>query len=538
MRKPRILKHILPALKPIGIADKISRHKSSYHPQDDVLSYSLEQNVRLLMDLFGNTSDLVVRNLEITPTEILGTVVWIDSLVDTKIISDHILRPFIREKTKVQVESIGASLISEFKNSLTAAGICETASMQQIMSGLLDGKAVIFRDKNSQALLITATGFKERSVEEPVTEIVVRGSREGFTESLRTNTGLVRKRLRTPHLRVEAFVLGRQTNTKVNLLYLANIANPSVVAEARDRISRIQVDGVIESGYIEEMIEDSSFTLFPTIDNTERPDTLVAHLLEGKIGIIIDGTPFALTAPVVFWQHLQSSDDYYLRYPIASFVRILRSIAFLASLLLPSLYVAAITFHQELIPAPLLISTAAAREGVPLPPVLEALLMELIFEGLREAGVRMPRPIGQAVSIVGALILGEAAIAAGIVSSSMVITVAGTAIASFIIPSSDAAIATRLLRFPMLILAGTFGLFGILWGTIFMHIHLCTLRSFGVPYLSPVFPTNYADLKDVIIRAPHWAMQNRPESVLWRKNRRQSPETSPPLPPKRNGDEA
>ncbi|MBS3976149.1 MAG: spore germination protein [Syntrophomonadaceae bacterium] len=535
IRRPRIVKHLLPASKPAHGPGETVRHEGSYHPQDDTLSYSLEQNIRLLKDLFGNVSDLMVRNLEITPTEVTGAVVWIDSLVDTKIISDHVLRPLISLKTRDQVEGIGLPTLLEFKNSITAAGTFESASMQQVVAGLLDGKAVVFMDQSLQAFLITAPGFRERSVEEPVTEVVVRGSREGFTESLKTNTGLVRKRLKTPHLRVETLVLGRQTNTRVNLLYLANIANPSVVAEARDRISRIQVDGVIESGYIEEMIEDAPFTLFPTIDNTERPDTLVAQLLEGRVGIMIDGTPFALTAPVVFWQYLQSSEDYYLRYPMASFIRILRYMAFLASLLLPSFYVAAVTFHQEMIPTPLLIATAAAREGVPFPPVLEALLMELTFEALREAGVRMPRPIGQAVSIVGALILGEAAIAAGIVSSSMVITVAGTAIASFVIPSPDAAIATRLLRFPMLLLAGTIGLFGILWGTIFMHIHLCTLRSFGVPYLSPVFPTNYAGIKDIFIRVPHWAMRSRPESVLWRKSRRQSPDTGPPHPPRNGG---
>ncbi|MEW6663330.1 MAG: spore germination protein [Bacillota bacterium] len=532
-RKPRIIKNLPPSPKSINEPKEPSLPERRFHPEGELFSSSLEQNVQRLRDSLGNASDLVIRNLEITPTEVIGAVLWLDSLVETKIISDHILRPFMELREKAGIENLRLPLAAELKNNITAAELFEASTMEQVVAGLLDGKAVIILDKATQAFVVTAAGLKERSVEEPETEVVVRGPREGFTESLKTNTGLVRKRLRTPHFRVETFVLGKQTNTKVSLLYLANIANPLVVAEVKNRISRIRIDGVIESSYIEEMIEDAPFTLFPTIDNTERPDTLVAQLLEGRVGIMIDGTPFALTGPVVFWQYLQASEDYYLRFPMASFIRILRYLAFLASLVLPSLYVAGVTFHPAMIPIPLLITVASAREGVPFPPVFEALLMELTFEGLREAGVRMPRAIGQAVSIVGALILGEAAITANIVSPAMVMVVAGTAIASFIIPSPDAAIATRLLRFPMLLLAGTIGLFGVLWGIVLLHIHLCTLRSFGVPYLSPVFPANYNSLKDIFVRAPHWAMRSRPESVLWRKNRRRSPDTGPPLPPTR-----
>jgi spore germination protein KA len=406
IRRPRIVKHLLPASKPAHGPGETVRHEGSYHPQDDTLSYSLEQNIRLLKDLFGNVSDLVVRNLEITPTEVTGAVVWIDSLVDTKIISDHVLRPLISLKTRDQVEGIGLPTLLEFKNSITAAGTFESASMQQVVAGLLDGKAVVFMDQSLQALLITAPGFRERSVEEPVTEVVVRGSREGFTESLKTNTGLVRKRLKTPHLRVETLVLGRQTNTRVNLLYLANIATPSVVAEARDRISRIQVDGVIESGYIEEMIEDAPFSIFPTVTSSERPDAVVGGILEGRVAIVIDGTPFALIMPTVFFQLFQTPEDYYSRYPIATFSRWLRLVGLMITLLLPATYVATITFHPEVLPTSLLITISAAREGIPFPALVEALLMELTFEVLREAGIRMPRPVGQAVSIVGALILG------------------------------------------------------------------------------------------------------------------------------------
>ena len=280
------------------------------------------------------------------------------------------------------------------------------------------------------------------------------------------------------------------------------------MTEVRNRLQRIDIDGILESGYIEELIEDAPYSIFPTVGNSEKPDTVAAKLLEGRVSIFIDGTPFVLTVPRLLVEGFQSSEDYYSRPFYATVVRWTRFAALFITSLLPSFYVALQSFHQDLIPTPLLISMAASREGTPFPSYMEVLVMGIIFEIMREAGVRMPRTVGQAVSIVGALVLGEAAVQAGLVSSSMVLVVALTAIAGFVI--SSLADVTSLLRLFFLPFCATFGLFGLLMGLLIIYIHLARLRSFGVPYLSPLAPGNIDDLKDVLVRAPVWSQITRP----------------------------
>jgi len=275
----------------------------------------------------------------------------------------------------------------------------------------------------------------------------------------------------------------------------------------------LKCDGVIESGFIEEFVEDFPFSPFPQVQNTERPDIVCGSLLEGKVSIFVDNTPFVLMVPMTFWSGLQAAEDYYERFIYVTFIRWIRYILFNISLLLPSIYVAVITFHPQLIPTNLLISIASAREDVPFPVLFEAIMMELMFEALREAGIRLPKSIGSAVSIVGALVIGEAAVQAGIISAPMVIVVAATGIASFAVPRYNFGTAYRLLRFPILILAGMFGLYGVILGMIAILIHLVHLRSFGVPYLSPIAPQNPKYLKDVLVRAPRWSMHRRPIMV-------------------------
>jgi spore germination protein KA len=296
-------------------------------------------------------------------------------------------------------------------------------------------------------------------------------------------------------------------------VYIKEVANDKIVEEVHKRLDNIDIDGILESGYIEELIQDETFTPFPTMINTERPDIVAAGLLEGRIAILVDGTPFALLLPALFVHFFQASEDYYQRFDIGTLLRMLRYLSFFLTLLVPSVYVAATTFHQEMLPTPLLISLAAQREGVPFPAVVEAMMMEVTFEILREAGVRMPRAVGQAISIVGALVLGEAAVQAGIVSPVMVIVVSITAISSFVSPTFNMAIATRIIRFIFMLLAATFGLYGIAVGLLAMALHLCSLRSFGIPYMSPMAPLIAADQRDTIIRFPHWAFFKRPRLI-------------------------
>ena len=297
------------------------------------------------------------------------------------------------------------------------------------------------------------------------------------------------------------------------ITYIEGIAPDSVLDEVRQRVKRIQIDGVLESAFIEEFIEDQPFSPFPQIQNTERPDAVCASLLEGKVAILVDNTPFVLIVPMTFWTGLQAAEDYYERSIYTTFVRWIRLILINISLFLPSLYVAITTFHPKLIPTNLLISIAAAREGIPFPAVIEALMMEFLFEGLREAGVRLPKPVGSAVSIVGALVIGQAAVQAGIISAPLVIVVATTGIASFAFPRYNLGTAYRMLRFPMLLLAGMLGLYGVAISTLAILIHLTNIRSFGIPYLSPVAPQTPRDLKDVFLRTPRWNMTHRPIMV-------------------------
>ncbi|GJM80366.1 hypothetical protein HMSSN139_28620 [Paenibacillus sp. HMSSN-139] len=309
---------------------------------------------------------------------------------------------------------------------------------------------------------------------------------------------------------MESLTLGEYSKTDIVIAYLEDVASKSILEEVRKRIRRIQIDGVLESGYIEEFIEDVPWSPFPQIQNTERPDVVCSSLLEGKFAIFVDNTPFVLVAPMTFWAGLQAVEDYYERSIYTTFIRFIRFALLNISLLLPSVFVSLSTFHQQLVPTNLLISIAAAREGVPFPTLIETLLMEFMFEGLREAGIRLPKPIGSAVSIVGALVIGQAAVQAGLVSASVVIIVATTGIASFAIPRYNLGTAFRLLRFPMLILAGTLGLYGVIAGIFLIVIHLLGLRSFGIPYMTPISPQFPENMKDVWVRAPRWSMHQRP----------------------------
>lgn len=412
---------------------------------------------------------------------------------------------------------------------ITVGGIKEISDFDSILTAIMGGDVVVLLDGHKDGLMIGMKGWKDRGVQEPSAQTVIRGPKEGFTESIRTNTALIRRRIKDSNLWLENRVIGRITKTDVSIMYIKGIVDDKVVDEVRERLDRIDIDGILETGYIEDLIQDETYTPFPTIYNTERPDVVAAGLLEGRVAILVDGTPFVLLAPALFGQFLQAAEDYYQRWDIGNLIRILRYIALAISLIAPSFYIAVTTFHQEMLPTALLISLAAQREGVPFPAFLEALIMELTFEILREAGVRMPRAIGQAVSIVGALVIGQSAVEAGIVSAAMVIVVAITAISSFVIPSFNMAISIRILRFALMGLAASFGLFGITLGLIAIVLHLTSLRSFGIPYMTPFGPFIPSDQKDMIFRVPIWGMFSRPR-LLSKKNLIRENNSSRPKP--------
>jgi spore germination protein KA len=352
-------------------------------------------------------------------------------------------------------------------------------------------------------------------VEQSDVEPVVRGPKESFVEVIPTNIGMIRRRIHSPNLVFEQIDLGCITETKICIVYIKGICSEELSNEVRMRIKKIKMDGILESSYIEEQIQDSRYSLFPQIRTTERPDSVAASLLEGRAAIIVDNTPVVMIAPGEFFSLLQSAEDYYNRYSFSSLVRLLRFFAFTLALILPAVYIAVVNYHQEMIPTSLLASIVASRSNVPLPAFLEALSMEITFEILREAGVRLPRQVGQAVSIVGALVIGQAAVQASIVSPLMVIVVALTGISSFCIPQYSLALPVRVMRFALMILAAMLGLFGVMIGILFLMMHLFSIESFGKPYMAPIGPLRASGLKDTVLRYPWWSLSRL--RTCWRK---------------------
>jgi spore germination protein KA len=484
----------------------------------DPLKLTLQENLTKIQETLGYSTDIVVREFDAGSSgEIKLGMVFTDGLTDDIFVSDFILKALTFDIRKTDLDS--NAILKENtldiikKAALPAAELSEVSDFEELFLTLLSGDTILLIDGVSQALAIDSKGWVDRGIEEPNSETVVRGPKDGFTETLRTNTALLRRKIRDPNLWIEALTIGRRTKTDVAIAYIKGIASDEVIQEVQKRLKNINVDAVLESGFIEELIQDAPYSPFPTVQNTERPDKVAAGLLEGRVAIITDGTPFVLIVPIVFTQFFQASEDYYNRFDVSSFIRILRFLCFFLALLVPSLYIAITTFHQEMIPTPLLTSVAAQREGVPFPAAVEALLMEFTFEILREAGIRLPKAIGSAVSIVGGLILGEAAVMAGIVSPIMVIVVALTAMSNFVIPSFSLALSLRSIRFAFLFLAASFGLYGIVLGLIAMVLHLCSLQSFGVPYMSPMGPYTANGQGDALVRSPRYGLFKRPDFI-------------------------
>ena len=493
------------------------------------LSPRLAVNAEQLSQLLGQSTDLVSKRLQLGEhTELI--VFYIDGLIDNQLLHNSILYSLQEGRICDLLEEENPERKIELlsKRVLLAGDVMIVRDYAPFIHDLLSGNVMIMVEGSAEALRIGLPGWEDRNVSEPSSQSVVRGPMEGFTENLRTNTALIRRKIKDSQLWLETMQIGRVTQTSVSIMYLKHIANPDLVAEVKRRLNAIDTDSILESGYIEEFIQDTAVTPFPTIYNSDRPDTIAGGILEGRVAILVDGTPFVLLAPTVFVSFFQSAEDYYQRADISTLLRGIRFLAFFLTMFAPAFYVAITTYHQEMIPTNLVISLAAQRETVPFPAFIEAVIMELTYEILREAGVRIPKNVGQAVSIVGTLVIGQAAVAAGFISSAMVIIVSITAISSFVIPEAGMAVAARIMRFVMIGLAGFMGLFGILCGVFMLVLHLVSLRSFGVPYLSPIGPYLREDLKDSIFRLTWPLLRTRPKQNRTQNLRRQAP-------PKRGG---
>ncbi|ARK30700.1 spore germination protein [Halalkalibacter krulwichiae] len=472
------------------------------------ISPSLNKNEEEFNAVFDKTFDFKIEKVLVGNSE--GLILYLSTMVDAQAIKEAIRPALVVAHKKQETISSSSDLKLFQKEYLPSQNVVDVSYNHEVVWYILSGYTVLLVGGLSDGLAIMTTTTDKRSIDQSQTQTIIRGPQDSFTEVKTTNVSLLRRRIKNPHLKSENFIVGKDTQTSICMVYLDDVANDSIVNEVRKRIENISTNAVFDSGNVEEYLVDKVITPFPMIYHTDRPDAIAADIVEGKVAIVVDGSPFVLSTPVVFTDFFQVSEDYYQGFMMASMLRMLRYLAFLIALLLPSMYIGLTTFHHELIPTGLIVSIQAQREGVPFPAVVELLLMEITFEILREAGVRMPRVVGQTVSIVGALVIGQAAVEAGVVSHVLIIVVALTAMAGFVSPIYSFANATRLLRFALILITAALGLLGTLIGFLLIITHLCNLKSYGVPYLAPMGPLIMEDQKDVFVRLPMQVMQQRP----------------------------
>jgi spore germination protein KA len=447
----------------------------------------LSQDMEWVKQYYSCCSDLIYRHITVGDSEKRrAAVFYFDGMTNSSVVHDNILQPLLldAEFTENDAESRSdfQNYFSFIKNRLLPAGeITIIDNLEQGCFSMMNGDVLLLVDGCQQALIVDAKGFPQRPVSRAENEAVLRGPQEAFTEAMRVNTALIRRHLRTSQLKLEEKTLGKYTRTQVAVVYLKGVANENIVAEVHRRLDGLKnVDSILDSSCIEQYIEDSPLSVFPQMQYTERPDKVAASLLEGRVALVVDGSPNVILLPLLFVQLLQSPEDYYTRMIPGTFMRWIRYMGVLIAILFPSLYVAITSYHPEILPLNLLLSIAAAREGIPFPAFIEALIMELCFELLREASIRLPGAIGNTIGIVGALVIGDAAVSAHLVAPQMGIVVAITAIGSFAVPSMEASYPIRLLRFPLMLLAAGFGLYGVALGVMGILFHLVHLRSIPV----------------------------------------------------------
>lgn len=478
-----------------------------------VFSKDLEYNIRQIQHIFENDQTLIVRRIEIPcETKLHLALIYCDGMINNKLVNEDVIRPLLEFRPKPGEKA----LVDIIATQVTLADSVEkTQEVNKIVQAIIYGDSVLFTDGYAESLILNTKGWSKRSISEPENERVLRGPREGFCEALLTNLSLLRRRLRTPDLKMEFQTFGTRSQTKGCICYLDGVANQDVLAELKKRLQSFSIDGTLDVNYINEFIRDARYSPIKTVGSTEKPDIVAAKLLEGRVALFLDGTPVVLTVPHLFIELFQSDEDYYVNFVFSSIGRLLRLLSFFISTSIPALYVALTTFHQEMLPTTMVISISMARNGVPFPTVLEAILMLVVFEMLRESGARMPGMMGQALSIVGALVIGQAAVDAKIVSAPMIIVVALTGIAGLMTPRIKGA--SILLRFALLIISSCLGFYGYMFGMLGFLTHIYGISSFGVPIMNSAYSSGPQDKKDFGFRVPWFMMKTRPKFLS--KNR-------------------
>ncbi|RUT48108.1 spore germination protein [Paenibacillus anaericanus] len=472
-----------------------------------------EADLAAIKQRIAQNSDVHFREFTIKSVGKRAAIIYIEGLYDKELVDTQVLKSLmIDDIVEIEHLSYDSKITKKhlMNKMLPISEIKEALNLEELVPDILMGSTALLVDGIPEVLLLGTAKGKSRGIQEPLSEGVLRGPREGFTEILSENTALLRRHGKNESLQLTKFEVGSRVKRDLIVAYMSDIANSELVEEVKRRIETINLDYIAESGYVEQLIEEDTLSPFQQAQNTERPDRVISSLLEGRVGILLDGSPFALIVPVTFNMLLQSPEDYYERWVPGTLLRMLRYMATFFALFAPALYISFISFQPGLIPTKLVVTIIEARQGVPFPSLIEALIMEISIEILREAGVRLPKPIGPAMGIVGGLIIGDAAVNAGIVSPFLVIVVAVTAISSFAIPTYSAGITLRILRFVAMFCAAMFGIYGTVLFFLLLFSHLVKLKCFGVPYLSPATPYRIKDWKDFIFRMPIGVMKLRP----------------------------
>lgn len=484
------------------------------------LRKSLEENVAQIRGIFSDDELLITRYFQNKyQKKAKCCVLYFEGMVNVEIINEHIIESVLKENLSEDLS--GNNLLEELQHKVLAAScISVEKKIENIVSSVICGNTIFLMEGYDKALVIRTKGWQTREILEPESERAIRGPREGLTESLVTNLSLIRRIIKSPELKMEFRQVGQKTHTRVCVCYIQDIVSNDLVNEVNRRLDDINIDAVLDSGYIQELIRDAPFSPFDTVGYSARPDTIASKILEGRVAIVVEGSPEVLTVPFILAENIQSSEDYYTNFIVASFNRFVRGMATIFAISVPAIYLALVTYHQEMLPTPVLLSISASRQGVPFPTAISFFVMLLIFDVLREAGARMPLVTGQAVNIVGALVLGQAAVEANLVSAPIVVVTALSGILTLMNMKLLAAMV--FFRFFLLFNAAILGIYGFIFGFMLIILHLASIRSFGVPYLMGVTTALDHKGQDIWVRAPWWTMTLRPKLMAAKNAVRQT----------------
>lgn len=479
----------------------------------------LDNKINSILQSCGNNQEVIIRRFSIgKDTPLDAALIYKDGLVNQDIINRDILNPLMHEvhENISKWESINTEVCNKY---ISMSKIVIETDINMVIKDIRRGKTAILIHNEDTFIVADTQGTKHRDISEPMDEVGIRGAKDGFIEDLEINLSLLKKGLKDKNLTIEPFIIGRRSQKDVALVYIKDIANKDLIENIRNKLLSIDVDTFTSAGMLEQYIENHPYSVFPQARASQRPDIVEQNLSEGRLAILMDGTPFVLTIPALFIEFFQAVEDYSQRTILSNFNRILRVFGTFIVILLPSIYLNLIRFNSELIPLKFIIPIVQSRRGIALPPLLEILSMYVVVELLREGGLRLPTKIGQTLSVVGGFIIGSAALEAKLVSPATLVVVGVATIGTFIIPNYDMSSSIRLLGFPLLFLTNFLGAVGLIAGWYFLFIHLLSLDSFGVPYMSV---DKYGDLKDTLIRVPLWKMKNRPESIPSNNPKRQT----------------